>query len=150
MSHEGIRFVSEETARQAAAMERELPRPAITPEKVRVNKTEGTGMEIDWQDGHRSRWTFAWLRAACPCATCIEEREASGREPGQPKPQPVTPLPMFQAPVRPKDARAVGRYAIGFDWNDGHTSGIYSWRYLRSTCRCETCKAAIATTSATT
>ena len=87
MSHEGIRFVSEETARKSTALERELPRDAISPERVRVNQTEGTGVEIDWKDAHRSHWTFAFLRDACPCATCIEEREASGREPGQPKPQ---------------------------------------------------------------
>ena len=141
MSHEGIRFVSEETARQATAMERELPRDAILPERVRVNKTEGTGVEIEWKDGHRSHWKFPWLRDACPCATCIEEREVSGSEPGQPKPQPPAALPLFKAPVRPKEVRPVGRYAIAFDWNDGHTSGIYSWHYLRSLCQCEVCKA---------
>jgi DUF971 family protein len=141
MSHEGIRFVSEETARKSNALEQELPRDAITPERVHVNKTEGTGVEIDWKDAHRSHWTFGFLRDACPCATCIEEREASGREPGQPKPQPRSALPMYKAPVRPKEVRPVGRYAMAFDWNDGHTSGIYSWRYLRQICQCNACKA---------
>ncbi|HET9087606.1 MAG TPA: DUF971 domain-containing protein [Acidobacteriaceae bacterium] len=149
MSHEGIRFVSEEAARQASAIERELPRDAITPERVRVNKTEGTGVDISWKDGHRSHWSFAWLRDACPCATCIEEREMSGREPGQPKPQPATVLPIFKAAVRPKEVRSVGRYAIAFDWNDGHTSGIYSWHYLRSMCQCAACKAEASRSAAT-
>lgn len=143
MSHEGIRFVSEDAARKADAAQ-ELSHAAIHPEHVRVNQTEGTGVEIDWKDGHTSHWTFAFLRDACPCATCIEEREATGREPGQPKPQPKTALPMFKAAVRPKKARAVGRYAISFDWNDGHTSGIFSWHYLRSICQCEACKSATA------
>ena len=49
--------------------------------------TEGTGLEIDWQDGHKSAWGFAWLRDACPCATCIDERKAQGRKAGQPKPK---------------------------------------------------------------
>jgi len=138
MSHEGIRFVSEDAARKAAAAE-ELPQAAIQPEHVQVNQTEGTGVEIDWKDGHKSRWTFAWLRDACPCATCVQEREANSREPGQPKVQPKTALPMYKAPVRPKQARPVGRYAISFDWNDGHTSGIYSWHYLRSICQCDAC-----------
>jgi len=141
MSHEGIRFVSEDEAHKATAQQRELPREAIDPLRVRVNKTEGTGVEIEWKDGHASHWTFAWLRDACPCATCIEEREESGREPGQPKSQPPTALPMFKAPVRPKEVRPVGRYAISFDWSDGHTSGIYSWHYLRSMCQCEICRA---------
>lgn len=144
MSHEGIRFVSEDAARQDAAQQgREFSHDAIHPEHVRVNKTEGTGMEIIWKDGHTSRWTFAWLRDACPCATCVEERELAGRKPGEPKSQPKTTLPMYKAPVRPNNVRPVGRYAIGFDWNDGHTSGIYSWHYLRSMCRCEVCTSAL-------
>jgi DUF971 family protein len=141
MSHEGIRFVSEDVARKAQAAEA-LSQDAIQPERVRVNQTEGTGIEIDWKDGHTSRWTFTWLRDACPCATCVEEREASGREPGQPKPAPKTVLPMFKAAIRPNKAQPVGRYAISFDWNDGHTSGIYSWHYLRSVCQCAACTGA--------
>jgi len=139
MSHEGIRIVSEDEAGRATGQQQELSSAAIDPERVRVNQTEGTGMEIVWKDGHTSRWTFEWLRAACPCAFCIEEREADGRKPGQQKPVPKTGLPMFKPPARPRKARAVGRYAISFDWNDGHTSGIYSWHYLRSVCNCKTC-----------
>jgi len=26
-------------------------------------------MEIEWKDGHRSVYTFAFLRDACPCET---------------------------------------------------------------------------------
>jgi DUF971 family protein len=147
MSHEGIRIGPENAARKAAE-QRELPQDAVTPKHVRVHKTEGTGVEIDWKDGHTSHWTFQWLRDACPCATCVEEREASGREPGQPKPQPKTALPMFREPVRPKEVRAVGRYAISFDWNDGHTSGIFSWHYLRSMCQCAACVSEAATPAA--
>jgi DUF971 family protein len=138
MSHEGIRIGTENAARKAVE-QRELPQDAVDPLHVRVNKTEGTGVDIDWKDGHTSHWTFQWLRDACPCATCNEEREVSGREPGQPKPAPKTALPMFKEPVRPKEVRAVGRYAISFDWNDGHTSGIFSWHYLRSMCQCAAC-----------
>ena len=83
MSHEGIRLVSEEEARRADAPE--LPRDAVTPAKVRVQQTSGEGLEIDWKDGHRSRWGFVWLRNACPCATCHEEREAAGRAAGEAK-----------------------------------------------------------------
>jgi DUF971 family protein len=131
MSHEGIRLVSAEQARKEDEAQRELPKDATTPAKVRVHKSEGTGMEIDWKDGHHSAWTFGWLRLACPCATCHEEREKSGRAPGEPKSQPAALLPMYQAPARPLVVTPVGRYAISFEWNDGHKSGIYSWDYLR-------------------
>lgn len=131
MSHEGIRIISGEQAEREALPEVKLPVNAVTPAKVRVLKTEGTGVEIDWRDGHQSRWTFAWLREACPCATCHEARDADGRKPGIPKAQPATLLPMFKAAMRPTEVNAVGKYAIRFKWNDGHESGIYSWEYLR-------------------
>src|ERR1700728_153782 len=121
MSHEGIRLVGAEEARREPAPE--LPRDAVTPAKVRVQQSTGQGLEIDWKDGHRSRWTFAWLRLACPCATCHEEREEAGREPGEPKAQPAAPLPMYRAPARPAPASPVRNHALSFKWNDGHTSG---------------------------
>ena len=131
MSHEGIRIVSAEQAEREAAPEVKLPSAAVTPAKVKVMKTEGTGVEIAWKDGHVSKWTFAWLREACPCATCHEAREADGRKPGVAKAQPASLLPLFKAPVRPLEATPVGKYALRFKWNDGHESGIYSWEYLR-------------------
>ena len=139
MSHEGIRFVNAEQAEREAALEQKLPAEAVTPAKVRIHKTEGTGAEIEWKDGHKSQWNFTWLRDACPCATCHEEREQSGREPGEPKPKPQTLLPMYEAPARPVEITPVGNYAVKFKWNDGHESGIYSWEYLRRVCTCKEC-----------
>src|ERR1700722_5211185 len=101
MSHEGIRFLSkEEQERQQLRDVRAgaLSKKALTPVKVRVLKTEGAGMEIDWEDGHKSNWSFAWLRNACPCATCVEEWQIQHREPGDPKPQPKQLLQMYEAP----------------------------------------------------
>jgi DUF971 family protein len=141
MSHEGIRLVSAEQARREEQENRELPRDAKEPLKVRVHKTEGTGLEIDWKDGHHSSWTFSWLRNACPCATCHDEREKSGRTPGEAKPQSAALLPMYKEPPRPLVVTPVGRYALSFEWNDGHKSGIYSWDYLRRHCVCEECNA---------
>jgi DUF971 family protein len=138
MSHEGIRMVPEDEARRQ--QEQPLPKIAVTPEKVRVLLTEGKGMEIDWADGHRSAWSFAWLREACPCATCLEERKATGRKPGEPKPKPAELLPMFVPAAKPQSAEPVGRYAIQFHWLDGHAGGIYSWEYLRRSCQCQECR----------
>jgi DUF971 family protein len=132
MSHEGIRFVSQvEAARDDAPR---LGGDAIRPAKVRVDKSGGSGVEIDWADGHRSSWDFRWLRLACPCATCHEEREKDGREPGVAKAKPAMLLPMYEVPPRPTEVTPVGRYAIRFTWNDGHEAGLYSWDYLRNGC----------------
>ena len=142
MSHEGIRIVSaEEAKRDATEAAKPLAPDAVTPAKIRVKKTEGTGVEIDWRDGHQSAWGFRWLRDACPCATCHEEREANGREPGEPKPKPQQVFAMYEAPARPVEVTPIGKYALKFKWNDGHESGIYSWEYLRRMCQCEACRA---------
>lgn len=109
------------------------------PRSVQVNVTAGTGMEIAWKDGHESRYSFQWLRDACPCATCKEEREKSGRALGAaPKAKPGE-LPMFRAAAKPIQVTPVGRYAISFKWNDGHEHGIYSWNFLRENCPCAEC-----------
>ena len=117
MSHEGIRIVDEETARRESAAETRLPQDAVAPAKVRVMQSEGTGVSIDWKDGHRSSWTFSWLRHACPGG----------------------PLVLYEAPPRPREVTPVGKYAVRFKWNDGHESGIYSWEYLRRVCQCTVC-----------
>ena len=149
MSHEGIRIGPRETERHESEAAHPLPRISVTPEKVRVLITEGKGMEIDWADSHHSAWSFAWLREACPCATCVEERKAEGRKIGQPKPKPTNVLPMYTPPAKPASAQAVGRYAIQFNWQDGHSGGIYSWDYLRRVCQCRECTFAAEETTGT-
>jgi DUF971 family protein len=143
MSHEGIRIVSEVEARRDAARENDtLSDAAVTPLKVRVKKTEGTGVEIEWRDGHSSSWTFRWLRDACPCATCHDERDKAGRKPGDAMPKAQALLQLYEAPPRPVEVTPVGKYALKFKWNDGHETGIYSWDYLRRVCQCVECAAA--------
>ena len=142
MSHEGISIMSEEQARRLRASGTPLPTEAVTPAKVRVMKSEGTGVAIDWKDGHQSEWNFAWLRWACPCATCNEDRGQTGRKNGAPPPKKGGLLVLYEAPPRPVEATPVGKYAIRFKWNDGHESGIYSWEYLRNVCQCDACRSA--------
>ena len=139
MSHEGIRIERQDPARGAETPK--LTGDAIRPAKVKVDKSGGTGVVIEWKDGHKSSWNFAWLRAACPCATCHEERGKSGRQPGVPKPKAQTLLMMYEAPARPVEVTPVGKYALKFKWSDGHEAGIYSWEYLRRVCRCDECVA---------
>jgi DUF971 family protein len=110
------------------------------PQSVNVNLTTGTGMDIEWKDGHHSHYSFPFLRDACPCALCDDERSKSNRQPGEP-PRAAGALPMFKAAAKPTSAEGVGKYAIKFHWNDGHELGIYSWQFLRDVCPCEECKA---------
>lgn len=140
MSHEGIRFVSKDEGARETEAERQLSRLAVSPEKVRVLLTEGRGLEIDWADGHKSAWGFGWLREACPCANCVDVRKNEGRKIGQGRQKSAELLPMYKPPSKPASAHAVGRYAIQFNWLDGHSAGIYSWEYLRRICQCAECR----------
>jgi DUF971 family protein len=125
------------------------PLPSLTaatdPKSVKVNITTGTGVDIEWADGHSSHYSFAYLRDACPCAMCDEERGKSGRSPGDPPKAAADLLPMFKPTAKPISAEAVGKYAIKFSWNDNHDLGLYSWRLLREICPCAECKSARST-----
>ncbi len=116
-----------------------VPSAAVTPKSVKVNVTTGNGVDIDWQDGHKSHYTFQYLRDACPCAMCDDERGKQGRMPGEGEKAKPGALPMFKPAVKPDKTAPVGKYAIRFDWNDGHETGIYSWEFLREYCPCREC-----------
>jgi len=114
---------------------------AADPKSVQVDKSGGTGVDIAWKDGHHSHYTFQFLRDACPCALCNDEREKSGRKAGTPPAAVPGALPMYREAVRPTEVHPAGKYAITFTWNDGHQHGIYSWEYLREMCQCAECSA---------
>ncbi|MGA8869104.1 MAG: gamma-butyrobetaine hydroxylase-like domain-containing protein [Candidatus Sulfotelmatobacter sp.] len=118
----------------------QTPTPASDPKSVKVNLTTGTGVDIEWKDGHLSHYSFAYLRNACPCAMCEDERARAGLLPGQPPRLAPGALPMFKPAAKPVSAEAVGKYAIKFNWNDNHDLGLYSWKFLREICPCEECK----------
>ena len=56
---------------------------------------------------------------------------------------------MYKPPSKPASAHAVGRYALQFNWLDGHSGGIYSWEYLRRNCQCAECTFAATPTEGT-
>ncbi len=119
----------------------QAPTSATDPKSVKVNITSGTGMDIEWADGHSSHYNFVYLRDACPCAMCEEERGKTGRRPGDPATAAPGALLIFKPNAKPLSAEGVGKYAIKFNWNDNHDLGIYSWKFLREVCPCEQCKA---------
>ena len=108
------------------------------PASVKVHITSGEGVEIVWADGRQSRFDFELLRKQCPCAACNDERtrrEAAavrGMAAASPIPGMGPSLPMFRPKVRAVAAKPVGNYAIQLTFSDGHSTGIYSFAYLRS------------------
>jgi DUF971 family protein len=95
-----------------------------------VEPTEdGLRLRIEWQDGHASEYTPRYLRLSCRCAGCVEEM--TGR--------PLLDAGSVPWDVHPLAIRYVGRYALRFDWSDGHATGIYSFELLRALCPCPKC-----------
>ncbi len=98
--------------------------PTVTPGDLRVKLAEQR-LFIDWKDGKRSEFALGDLRRVCPCAACRTEREHQG----------ANPLRILKADptgVRVVNAKLVGLYAIQLDWSDGHNTGIFDFRFLRS------------------
>lgn len=83
-------------------------------------------LHVTWGDGQQSVFALARLRAACPCAVCRSERQSRS-----PSSLPVLPSRPGDEP-RVTDANLVGNYAIQFTWSDGHSAGIFDFRYLRT------------------
>lgn len=106
-----------------------------TPRTVRLHG-EGDEVVIEWADGHRSAFPYHYLRDRCPCATCLDSNPTEAAvDPG--------PLPMFgSGPLKLQRAQLVGRYALQMYWSDGHSTGIYTFDYLRDLCPCAECEAA--------
>jgi DUF971 family protein len=112
-----------------------LPVDARTkPVDVKVHVTTGAGMDIAWADGHHSHYEFGYLRDHCPCALCNEEHGH------RPQPAAANPLPLYKPRSGARAASAVGHYAVQFDFNDGHSTGIFSFEYLRQICPCDDCR----------
>jgi DUF971 family protein len=110
------------------------------PASVKVHVSSGAGVDITWSDEHASHYDFSYLREQCPCAMCNDEREKKANAPVASAPVLSSPaLPMFKPKLTAKAAHAVGNYALRIDFNDGHTTGIFSFDYLRTVCPCEDC-----------
>jgi len=104
----------------------------IRPKSVQASRSTGQ-LVIEWEDGHRSAYPLAGLRAACPCAECRGGHAGMG---GVPKPEMLDEPPPPGASVELTSLEAVGNYALQPAWRDGHSYGIYAWDYLRALCPC--------------
>ena len=81
------------------------------------------GVEIDWSDdGDRVLIPARTLRLACPCAACVDE--LSGRRTLDPATVPLD--------IRADSLELVGAYGLRVRWSDGHGTGIYTFRWLRT------------------
>ena len=94
--------------------------PRIEPAEIRPTEDEAR-LRITWKDGLVAEYEPRELRLLCPCAACVDEMTGI---------RTLRPDAIDEG-VYPTAIHYVGRYALQFVWSDGHSTGIYSFEYLR-------------------
>jgi DUF971 family protein len=98
------------------------------PYPTEIHHTKSNrAVRVTWDDGHVGEYDEGYLRGYCPCALC-QGHGAQTRFIDVPDAKLV-------------EIRTVGNYAIELRWQDGHSTGIYTFDYLRSLCPCSDCRA---------
>jgi DUF971 family protein len=74
-------------------------------------------LELIWKDGSVDRLPYRLLRGECPCAGCRDEWTGERR---------LDPA-SIREDLALEGMEHVGAYAVRLAWNDGHSSGLYTW-----------------------
>ena len=86
-----------------------------------VNTQDPQVTIITWDDDKVMRYPNRYLRSMCPCAQCVNE--LTGER--------MISLESIDPAVRILNVDPVGRYALHFQWSDGHGTGLYSFNTLQ-------------------
>ena len=100
----------------------------VDPVTIDVDRKEA--VTITWEDGHVNRFPLEFLRTSCMCAQCRGLRDR-GNQAWAPSGSVST--------LQVESARQVGNWGLNIHWNDGHTTGIFTWEVLRASCLCDRC-----------
>jgi DUF971 family protein len=91
------------------------------PSNIRAHQADQI-LEVTWPDDRVDRLPYHTIRTQCPCAGCRDEWTGERI--------------LDPASIRPDlklvGMENIGTYAVQLAWNDGHSSGLYTWETLRS------------------
>ena len=90
-----------------------------TPTEIKLRKQSNT-LELSYSDGSQLEFSSEFLRVHSPSA------EVRGHGNGQ------EVLQTGKRNVKLKNLEPVGNYAVKLEFDDGHSTGIFSWDYLVS------------------
>ncbi len=93
------------------------PMPDPQPTEIRLRRTARL-LEVTFGDGSRFELPFEYLRVHSPSA------EVKGHGPGQ------ETLVLGKESVGIRTVEPVGQYAVKLVFDDGHDTGLYTWKYL--------------------
>jgi len=89
---------------------------------VQIIEESDSEITIRWSDDSETHYTAAHLRRSCPCAGCVNEWTGEKML----KPEDVSDE------ITIDRTALVGRYAVNFQFSDGHETGLFSFNYLKS------------------
>jgi len=87
------------------------------PAEIKLRKASRV-LEVSFEDGSRFQLPFEYLRVHSPSA------EVKGHGPGQ------EVLVLGKESVGVRAVEPVGQYAVKLVFDDGHDTGLYTWKYL--------------------
>ena len=94
------------------------PTTAPTPTELRLRK-QSRVLDVAFGESERYSLPFEYLRVHSPSA------EVQGHGPGQ------ETLVLGKQQVLITAVEPVGQYAVRLVFDDGHDTGLYTWKYLR-------------------
>lgn len=89
---------------------------------VKISVKDKSVLYVKWDDDSKTIVKLTDLRRKCPCAICGADSDKRGEK--------YIPIYSKQQMTLVKIS-AVGSYAVGVEWEDGHNTGIYDFSYLR-------------------
>jgi DUF971 family protein len=87
------------------------------PLEVRLNRRERL-LQLTWPDGAVSQLSCLLLRRCCACSSCTQARRSEQ-------------LRLLDAGLGLERVELFGVSGLQLHFSDGHSRGVYPWRYLR-------------------
>lgn len=81
----------------------------------------GNRVAVYWSDGQKYVYEAKHLRFMCPCAVCVDEFSGERK----------IVESSVDGHVFLEKALPVGRYGVNLFWSDKHSTGIFTYKYLR-------------------
>ncbi len=90
------------------------------PTNIRAQQADQV-LELAWEPDFSTRLPYRYLRGECPCASC--KNEWTGER--------ILDPASIRPDIKIEAMEPIGSYAVRISWNDGHSSGLYTWDNLR-------------------
>jgi ATP-binding protein involved in chromosome partitioning len=111
-------LMAKQMAHQLSIINEATSKVSTHPKEVNTKDPQVT--IITWDDDKVMRYPNRYLRSMCPCAQCVNE--VTGER--------MIKVESIDPNVHIMSVSPVGRYALHFQWSDGHGTGLYSFDTL--------------------